>query len=201
MMILCKEMGNSMYFEKMEPLLEDLENKEIEIAGGAVVGMVLTTVNSLIKYIVNLTIGKEKYIDVQDEVKDILNEANNLKLDTLKVIDKDKEVLENILSAYKLRKDDEEKYIMICKEAVDFCMKVLDYAYRTLELSNRISKVGNKMLASDFKICKYYAYASIQSAIVNVDINLKSLDDSEYKEKIVNKYNIILENANKILQV
>ena len=50
-----------MYYEKLIPILSDLENKEIEIAGGSVVGMNLATINSLIKYISNLTLGKKKY--------------------------------------------------------------------------------------------------------------------------------------------
>ena len=44
-----------MYNEKLNPILADLENKEVEIAGGSVVGMVLSTINSLIIYISNLT--------------------------------------------------------------------------------------------------------------------------------------------------
>ena len=187
-----------MYSKKIEQILEDLENKDIEIAGGAVVGMVLSIVNSLIKYISNLTIGKEKYKDVEDEVINILNDANEVKNNTLQVIDKDKEVLENILAAYKRRKEDEEKYFLVCKKSVEFCMEVLNYAYSTLILADRISKVGNKMLSSDFKICKYYAFASVQSAIVNVNINLNSITDIEYVEEITKKCNEILENSKKI---
>lgn len=181
-----------MYAEKMKPILDDLENKEIEIAGGSVVGMVLATVNSLIKYISNLTLGKKKYEDVQDKVQEILNQAEELKMETLEVIDKDKQVLEQILSAYKTRKEDESKYNEVCKNAVEFCMQVVDMAYNTLKLSDEISKVGNKMLSSDFKICKYYAYASIKSAIVNVDINLVSVQDEQFKNEIKEKCEKIL---------
>ena len=187
-----------MYGEKIIPILEDLENKDIEIAGGAVVGMVLSIVNSLIKYISNLTIGKEKYKDVEDEVIKILNDANDLKFNTLQAIDKDKEILENILSAYKKRKEDEEKYFLVCKESVEFCMDVLKYAYNTLVLADKISKVGNKMLSSDFKICKYYAFASVQSAIVNVNINLQSIADEKYVKEITEEYEKILEDSKKI---
>ena len=68
-----------MYYEKMIPILSDIENRDLEIAGGSVVGIVLSTINSLITYISNLTIGKKKYEDVQDKVKDILLQAENLK--------------------------------------------------------------------------------------------------------------------------
>ena len=188
-----------MYKEKLEPILDDLENKDIEIAGGSVVGMNLAIINSLIKYISNLTIGKKKYEDVQDEVKSILLEAKILKTDSLHVIDQDKVVLEKILDAYKKRKENEEQYQFVCRESVEFCMKVLNIAFSTLKLSNRISKVGNKMLSSDFKISKYYAFASVKSAIVNVEINLDSLKNEKYKEEIKEKYNNILEEARRLL--
>ena len=80
-----------MYSEKMQSILNDLENKEIEIAGGSVVGMVLSTTNSLIKYIANMTIGKKNYEEVQDKVKEILNSAEELKLKSMQTIDKDKD--------------------------------------------------------------------------------------------------------------
>ena len=51
------------------------------------------------------------------------------------------------------------------------------------------------MLSSDFEICKNYSFASVKSAIVNVDINLNSIEDNQYKTYIKQKYNEILEKA------
>ena len=188
-----------MYYEKMIPILSDIENRDLEIAGGSVVGIVLSTINSLVTYISNLTIGKKKYEDVQDKVKDILLQAENLKEKSLKAIDKDKEILEEILEAYKLRKDNIQKYQQVCIKAVDFCMEVVDTAYETLKLSDEISKVGNRMLASDFKICKYYSIASVQSAMENVYINLKSIEDEEYTKQIEDECKDILEEIQKYI--
>ena len=173
-----------MYSEKIEEILNDLEDKNLEIAGGSVVGMVLSTVNSLIKYIANLTVGKKNYAEVQDKVLEILKQADDLKNKSLNSIDKDKEVLEKILITYKKRKEMPEDYQMACKEAVEFGIEVLEVAYKTFELSEKISKVGNKMLSSDFKICKYYAEASIKSAKENVFINFESVQDIQFKERM-----------------
>ena len=188
-----------MYYEKIELILNDIENKDIEIAGGSIVGIVLSTINSLIKYISNLTIGKKNYEDVQERIKEILNQAEVLKEKSLKAIDKDKEVLEEILKAYKLRKENIQNYQQVCKKAVNFCMEVVDIANETLKLSDEISKVGNRMLASDFKICKYYSIASVQSAMENVYINLKSVEDEEYTNSIENECKEILEGIQKYI--
>lgn len=187
-----------MYKEKLNDILNDIENKEVDIAGGAIVGMVLSITNSLIKYISNLTVGKKKYLDVQDKVNEILVDAENLKKQTLNIIDKDKDILEKILDAYKLRKENYDNYIKVNKEAVDFCIEVLKLAFETLKLAREISKVGNRMLASDFKICAYYSYASVESAIVNVEINLNSIEDEDYKKQIKDECINIQNEAEKI---
>lgn len=181
-----------MYAEKMLPILQDLEEKEIEIAGGSTVGMLLSITNSLIKYISNMTLGKKKYEDVQDEIKNVLEKAENLKKYSLNVIDKDKEVLEELLSAYKLRKENPNLYETKCKQAVEFCMEVVEKSFKTFHLSEEISKIGNKMLSSDFEICKIYSKACVEAGIVNVNINLDGLNDEMYKNEISNKCEKIL---------
>lgn len=184
------------FSNKLNPLLDDIENKEIELAGGGVIGIQLSTVNSLIKYIANLTLNKKNYEDVQDKVKEILVKAEELKNNSLEVIDKDKDILQEILLAYKIRKENEQHYEEVCKKATEFCMKVLNIANETLNLSNQISKVGNKMLSSDFKICKYYSIASVHSSLENVYINLHQVKDEKFKTEISNRCKEILEKIN-----
>lgn len=187
-----------MYNEKLKPILYDLANKEIEIAGGSVVGMVLSITNALIQYICNLTIGKKNYLNVQEEVISIKTDAEKIKLNMLEVIDKDKEVLEDILKAYKIRKEEPNQLEEAEKRAVKFCIEVTTKALETLKLTDRISKVGNKMLASDFKICKYYAFASVEASIVNVKINLDFIEDEDFKIENERLYLKLYEEAKKI---
>ncbi len=186
-----------MYSDKLVPILEDIESKETEIAGGAVVGIVLAEVNSLIEYICNLTVGKTKYKDVENEVIEIKRRAEDFKCRSSEVIDKDKDVLEEVLKFYKTRKENPIDYEKASKKAVEFCMNVTTLALDTLKIVNKISKIGNKMLSSDFKICSYYAFASVQSSIVNVDINLNGIEDEAYKMQKQKECMEILEEAKK----
>ena len=53
------------------------------------------------------------------------------------------------------------------------------------------------MLKSDFKICSYYAFSSVESSIVNVEINLEAVKDEIYKKEKQKEYMEILGEAKK----
>ena len=176
------------YGEKMLPILEDLENPDIELAGGSTVGMILSITDSLLIYICNKTIGKKKYENVQVEVIEMKNEAQNLRKRAIEIVDEDRNVLEKILEAYRNRKQNAQKYDEACKESVKFCIEAMEEGIKTLNLTKKLEKVGNKLLESDFKICKNYANAAIEASIENIEINLKSVSDENFKNEARKEY-------------
>ena len=182
-----------MYAEKFESLLSDIENKDIHLAGGSVIGMVLSIVNSLIRYIANLTVGKKNYENVQKQIDEVLKKAYILRSEASEIIDKDSIILDGILCTYRNRKQNEQKYQECLKDAVEFCINVLEVALKTFNLTKSIEEIGNKMLESDFKICRYYSQASIMASIENIKINLKDIEDIDYKKKVEIKYNKVLD--------
>ncbi len=190
-----------MYYEKLMPILSDLESKDTEIAGGSVVSMVLSIVDALIDYICNLTKDKKKYQNVREEVLKIKEECEELRRNTLKAIDQDEKILKEILAAYKKRKEEPEKLEEVSKKSAEFCIEVTENALNTLKLAKRISQVGNRMLSSDFKICTMYAYTSVEAGIENVKINIGSIKDEIYKNTLTEKYKKLYEEAKNIYNV
>lgn len=190
-----------MYYEKLIPILSDLESKDVEIAGGSVVSMVLSIVDALIDYICNLTKDKKNYENVREEVIKIKKESEDLRKKSLEAIDQDEKILKEILEGYKKRKEEPEKLEEISQKSAEFCLSVTENALNTLKLSKRISKVGNRMLSSDFKICIMYAYTSVEASIENVKINVASIKDEAYKKAITEKYEKLYEEAKNIYNV
>lgn len=179
---------------------DDLENKQINMGGGSLIALNLATVNSLIQYIANLTIGKKKYQSHDFELMQLLDESKKIKEIMLDSIDKDNLILEKILASYKSRKEDNVSYQNACKEAVEFGIFVLEKSYDTLCLVDKISKIGNTNLVSDFEIAMEYAYASVKSSITNIKINIKYIEDNGYKTTVVKKYDQILVNSDVLKQ-
>lgn len=184
-----------MYCEKIDDILLDLEEKDIPLAGGSTIGIILSVTNSLVKYIANLTIGKKKYILVENDIIEILRNAETLKQRAKSVIDKDVKVLDNLLLSYKNRKSSKEDYEKSCKNATEFSLEVAKLSIDTLKLVGEISKVGNKMLKSDFEICVYYSYAALEASIVNIKVNLNSVEDTKFKNTIKETYNRMIKDA------
>lgn len=187
-----------MYYEKLEPILEDLQNKEIDVAGGSVVGMILSIINSLITYTCNLTKDKKNYEDVREKVLEVLKESNDLRNKSLQAIDMDESILKEILIAYKNRKEAPEKLEEVYKKSAEFCMSVTENALNTLKLAKKISKIGNRMLVSDYKICMMYAFTSVEASIENVKINVDSIKDEKYRNKMIEKYQQIYKQAREL---
>lgn len=172
--------------ETIEGFLNDLASEQSIPGGGSAAALSGALNAAVISFISNLTIGKEKYKDVEDEAKAILAESNQLKKEMLLMIDQDSQILSQILDSYKA--GDQAKVKSVCSDAVEFSMDMTKKALRLMELTLAISKIGNRMLASDFEVAAYIGDAAVGSAVANIKINLKSLDDNEYKENVKKEY-------------
>ena len=172
--------------ETIEGFLNDLASEQSIPGGGSAAALSGALNAAVISFISNLTIGKEKYKDVEDEAKAILAESNQLKKEMLLMIDQDSQILSQILDSYKA--GDQVKVKSVCSDAVEFSMDMTKKALRLMELTLAISKIGNRMLASDFEVAAYIGDAAVGSAVANIKINLKSLDDNEYKENVKKEY-------------
>jgi formiminotetrahydrofolate cyclodeaminase len=176
-----------MYSEKsIQEFLDDLSSSNSIPGGGSAAALSGALNAAVISFIANLTIDKEKYKEVEAEAKEILAESEELKKEMLLMIDQDSRILSDILDSYKA--GDKNKVKTVCQDAVEFSMDMTKKAVRLMRLSLEISEIGNRMLASDFEVAAYIGDAAVGSAIANIKINLKSLDDQEYKENIKSEY-------------
>lgn len=186
-----------MYRQKsIEEFLDDLSSKNSIPGGGSAAALSGALNAAVVSFISNLTIGKEKYKDVEAEAKEILLESEELKEEMLKMIDQDSEILSKILDGYKTGNQDQIK--SVCSDAVEFSLDMTKKAVRLMRLSLEISEIGNRMLASDFEVAAYIGDAAVGSAIANVKINLNNLDDEEYKENVIKEYTKLKDESSKL---
>ncbi len=182
--------------EKMGKFLADLGSKNSTPGGGSAAALVGAVTASVVRFISNLTIGKEKYREVEEDAREILDQAAGVEEELLKMVDEDSEILKEILECYKT--GDKEKLLAISKKAVQFSLDMTTKCVEIMELALEISTIGNRMLASDFEVAAYLGDGAVNSAIANVKINLKGIKEPDYVNDIEKKYKDLSEKSSKI---
>ncbi len=175
--------------------------------GGSVCALTGALGASMVSMAANFTVGKKKYEDVQDEVKNILSESEKLRLRLTELVDEDVEAYSAVSSAYSLSKetDDErktraEQIARATKDAVGVPLEVAGCCFRVLELCRRLVDIGNRNLISDVGVAVLLAEAALRGADVNVEVNLVSLSDASFVEEKRSVMKPYLEEGGKILK-
>lgn len=172
--------------------LSELASSSPTPGGGSVAALAGALGSALSSMVCNLTIGKEKYNDVQDEVKSALEKSEKLRRKLTMLIDEDTEAFNDVIKAFKMPKATEgektkraqaiqEGYKTAAKvplETAKTCEKILD-------VSMIVAKKGNKNSITDAAVSALMAQTGVHSAILNVKINLGSIKDKKFIDETI----------------
>jgi len=159
--------------------------------GGSNAALCAAMAASLTEMVANMTIGKKGYEANEEEMKDIAKDASDYRNNLVKDIDMDLDAYNDILAAYKLSKSTEHEK-KIRKQAVQDAFKtaslvpldVAKKALKVIELAQQVINHGNKNAISDGEVAVMIARAAIISELYNIKINLSSINDVEFVERI-----------------
>jgi len=176
---------------KVSNFLDELASNSPTPGGGSVAALAGALGAALISMVGNLTVGKKKYEDVEEDVKRIISSSEKLRYELSQLIEEDVKVFNNFMATYKMPKETEdEKKVRTEKiqEALIKAAKVpLKVAYKCLDiliLSQEVAEKGNVNVVSDAGVAVLMAEAALESAILNVKINLKMIKDEKIKEEL-----------------
>jgi len=157
----------------IEGFLDEVASKSPTPGGGAVAAVAGAMAASLVEMVCNLTIGKKNYSGVQDEIIKIAERASELSGKLLELADRDSEAFEKVMAAYKTADKDMIKAALLT--AIEIPQKAAEYCENVRELAEIAAKIGNKNAYSDAMSAEHLAFAAIQSAEENIEINKKLL--------------------------
>ncbi|NLZ29030.1 MAG: cyclodeaminase/cyclohydrolase family protein [Firmicutes bacterium] len=166
---------------------------------GGAIGMALSNM------VGSLTVGKKRYADVEDEVKELLENGYRI-IDELKaLVDKDAEVFEPLSKAYGLPKDTpeeaafkEEELERCSKVACSVPIEIMRKSYEGIKIHERMGQIGTRIAISDVGCGVAFLKAALISGSLNVIINLGAIKDSDYVKKINEEMNHLLEDGSRI---
>ena len=185
--------------KKVSNFLNELASNSSTPGGGSVAALAGALGVALISMVGNLTVGKKKYEDVEEDIEKIISSSEKLRYELSQLIEEDVKVFNNFMATYKMPKETEdEKTIRAGKiqESLIKAAKVpLKVAYKCLDilsLSKEVAEKGNINVVSDAGVAALMAEAALESAILNVKINLKMIKDEKTIEGLSSSIKEIL---------
>lgn len=159
--------------------------------GGSISALNGAIAAALTEMVANLTIGKKKYADVQDEMAEIAKSAATLQKELVLDVDRDSEAYDGVSQAFKLPKEtDEEKAIRSAaiqentKKAALVPMEVARRASALLPTIEAVVARGNQNAVTDGCVAMMCARVAVVGALFNVRINLTSIKDEEFVARL-----------------
>jgi formiminotetrahydrofolate cyclodeaminase len=196
----------------VENFIEELASSSPAPGGGGAAALGTALAAALNSMVYNLTKDKKVYKELTEEKRKELLENLEASVELYKkaieFMNKDREAFLGLIASYKLSKDTEEDRKIrekTIKEATENCINVpLTLAEISLKFYENIEfamKYGNKNLISDAGVAAIMLNSAIESSVLNVAINLSSIDNEENKKFMKEKINNILKESSKYKEI
>lgn len=175
----------------IEEFLEVLSSKQPVPGGGGASALAGALGNALGQMVANLTIGKKKYADAEDEIKGLLARMKELQSEFVTLADRDAQVFAPLAQCYSLPVSTEEERNY--KDAV-MEERLLDASYVPLEMMEKavetlyilavLGEKGSRLAVSDVGVGVQFVRTALLGAVMNVYINTKSMKNRDKAEEL-----------------
>lgn len=167
--------------------ISKLASKEPTPGGGGASALIGAIGTALCSMVANLTSGKKKYAEFQEDIDRILNKTEEQIPRLLALIDKDAEVFKPLSEAYGIPKENPDREIILEKALVNACSvpyEILCETEKVLDLLEELSVKGSRLAVSDVGVAATACRAAIEGAVLNIYINTKLMKDRGYAEEM-----------------
>lgn len=173
--------------QQIQVFLDELASSASTPGGGGAAAIMGAMGAALVSMVCNLTIGKEKYADVEEELQSVLSQSEDLRARLTDMIQADVEVFDRVMASYGMPKgSDEEKAARSAeiqealKAATDVPLECAKACAEVVKLSRSVAEKGNLNVISDAGVAVLGGFAGLKSAALNVNINVGGIKDKEF---------------------
>ena len=164
--------------------------------GGSISALNGAIATALAEMLANLTIGKKKYVELEDEMKQTVDKMGQQRELFFEDIDRDAGAYKTVMDAFKLPKEtDEEKAKRsdqiqeATKHAALIPMEIAQRAFDLLADIEYTTRNGNSNAVTDGCISMMTCRTAVLGALLNVRINLGSIKDIDFVKELENRCN------------
>lgn len=133
------------------------------------------------------TVGKKKYENVEDDLRALMAEAQELRVKLIECVDKDAVAFEPLSKAYKIPKDEpgRDEILENClRDAAAVPLEIFKISLKALELTKEFAEKGSRLIISDAATGAVMLKGAMYGAAINVKVNTNLMKDREYADKI-----------------
>ena len=134
-----------------------------------------------------LTVGKKKYADVEEDLKALMVKAQDLRERLLECVEKDAVAFEPLSKAYGIPKDEpgRDEILEKClRDAAAAPLEIFRLSCEAIEIVAEFGKKGSKLMLSDAATGAQMLRGALYGAAVNVRVNTRLMKDREYAGSI-----------------
>ena len=188
--------------QPIQAFLDQLASSAATPGGGSAAAIMGAMGAALVSMVCNLTIGKKNYAEVEGEMKDVLREAESLRVALTDAIAEDIAAFDTLMAAYGMPKEtDEQKAARSAaiqaglKQATEAPLACARLCADVIALSHRAAEKGNLNVISDAGVAALAAQAALRSAALNVYINVPGIKDRVFADARVAEVEALLRDA------
>lgn len=185
----------------MKEFMDRLGSKDSVPGGGGASAYVAALGMELGSMVANLTTGKKKYAEYEEEIQEILKSSAVLADELAAFIKKDAESFAPLAKAYGIPKEDptrEETLENALVEASRTPLELMEKVVEAMHVLERLAVIGSRLAISDVGVGIQCANAGLKGASLNVFINTKLMKNRETAAALNDKADAILAEGDRI---
>ena len=179
-----------------EEFLMKLSSSDPVPGGGGVCALVAALSASLCSMVGNLTSGKKKYAQYQQDIERLIARACIRRESLFSFIEKDATAFEPLAKAYSIPKDDpgrEEVLQAALLEAATVPLGLMEEIAAMTDMIGELADKGSRLAVSDVGVAAALARSAIEGAVMNVYVNTRMMTDTEKAKEMEDKAAGLLE--------
>lgn len=192
----------------MKTFLDELSSSSPVPGGGGACGYVAAIGMSLGTMVANLTTGKKKYAEYQEEIEKMITDTAKLTDELAECMDKDAASFKPLADAYGLPKNTPEeiahkeevmeKALVVASEAP---LAMMEKILEAMMLLDRLSVIGSRIALSDVGVGIKLCEAAMNGASLNVYINTGMMKDKSLADKLNAKADDLIKRSEELSQI
>lgn len=169
--------------QSFDELMDSLAASTPAPGGGTAAALTGVMAAALVQMVANLTLGKKKYQQVEQDMQSALVLASELRGRLSQLSEEDARAYEDVMHAYKLPKTTPEDDVARAQavgralhRAAEVPLKTAQAALQVLEAAHAVADKGNPNALTDAGVAALLAEAALKAALYNVRVNTAVLN-------------------------